>query len=263
MSETAAAPRAKLPLWRTVRESYAWGLGHLPEVARKAWRVLAVLAGVSFVLHWVAHPYVADAGSVRGNLFSLIAIPAAIISFGAVIAVPWHRFILDGEPLPHMPLAWPPRVVSYFVWAILLSAPLYFGLLTLVSAPEPVETEVSADITAFIILAEFVVLLAVTYALVRLSIKLVAVAVDNNAATIGEIWRNTSSNFWRLFWGTLLTLLPALVVGIAIIYLAPDQGSARWLYAAANAINSIAEVLLGMVSLTFLSLAYRHSFRAA
>ena len=90
MSETA--PRAKLPLWRTVRESYAWGLGHLGEVVNKAWLVLLVLAMVSFVLHWLAHPYVGVAGSVPGNLFSLVVIPLAGIVFGAMVAVPWHRF---------------------------------------------------------------------------------------------------------------------------------------------------------------------------
>ena len=50
---------------------------------------------------------------------------------------------------------------------------------------------------------------------------------------------------------------------MALIYFVPDESSSRSAYAFANALVTIAEVLLGLISLTFLSLAYRHFMRGS
>jgi hypothetical protein len=259
MSDTQV--RGKLPLWPTVRESYGWAFGHIAEVAVKAWPVLAMLAAVSFVIHWLAHPYASVTGSVIGNALTVVVLPAAVIAFGAMIAVPWHRFVLEGEPLPPVRLARSARLVAYFLWAFALAAPFYASIFALSVAFESGATDSSGENFDLKMILTIIAFIVGAYLFVRFGIKLVAVALGDRAVTLANIWRATSWNFWRLFWGGLLAVVPFIVVGGALLVLVPDEGSSRWAYSVANALVTLAEVLLGLVSLTFLSLAYRHFMR--
>jgi hypothetical protein len=257
-----SARRAKLPLRQAVQDSYAWGFQHIGEVIAKGWMILAALAAISLAGHWLAFPYEKAAEATGGGWFSWLFVPLTTIIFTSMIAVPWHRFVLDNEPLPLLAINAAPRVLAYIVWGVLLSMPLVvaFGLLTVTGAAPQEESALINANTIRTILGVGGMLLSV-YLTVRLGIKLVAVALGDSGATLAAIWRATPLSFWRLFWGTTVTVVPVFAVAISAAWVLGDNPS-RPAYAVVNALATAAELPLGLVSLTFLSLAYRHFMRA-
>jgi hypothetical protein len=259
MSDTPL--RAKLPLWRTVRESYALGFENMGDLVRWGWPVLAALSVVSLACYWFEHVSEVETENRGFSWISFVAIPIVTVVFTTMMAVPWHRLVLKGEPLRGAQMTVAPRVIAYVAWGLFMVVPVYLvSYLTLRFAGALGAEEGSSPVLQFVplILLLTVLFLYVTF---RIGIKLVAVALDDTTSTTAVIWRRTTWNFWRLFWGTTLTFLPTLLLVALYTWLVPSDRFSRLGYAAAETGFLVATVLLGMISLTFLSLAYRHFMR--
>jgi hypothetical protein len=275
-----AAKRVKLPFWRTVGESYRWGFGRVPEVIARYWPVLLAQAAVSLLLDWVAAHATPEDGLVNlatpnfSDIFGEPNLVVGIISWGsifisaifaAVIAVPWHGLVLRGQPLSGSGLTIDWRIIGYATWGFGITLPfltciplLAFGIAQLTSEPG---TEVVHKNDAWAIfyagwLALFVGIVTFT----RLGIKVVAAGLRDPNGSLPAVWRGTKWSYWRIFWGSTLTLLPEILFSFFAIYHgAVDAVEEMWPSTAIwKATVTIITAILGLVPLTFLSLAYRH-----
>jgi hypothetical protein len=183
-----AAKRIKLPFWRTVADSYRWGLGRLPEVIAKFWLVLLALTVVSFALYWLAQPYETNPETLGSTWLNIFIIPIFTGMFFAMIAVPWHRLVLNGEPLPARP-AFDTRIFLYAGWAFALVFP-FLASTQLIDMPNPTVAEPTADDVARYITITGSAMVLGTYFLVRFGIKVVA--VERNA------WRHLAEHVLEL-----------------------------------------------------------------
>lgn len=257
MDDEGATP-GKLSLWRTLRESYVLGFGHLKEVTANAVTILAALLVIAMIINWVAFPTEKDGG----GWLTIGVLPIASILFTAMVAVPWHRFVLDGEPLSKLGFTLDPRIGLYAIWGCLLSLPLFVGLALALSVDIAEADTPENDAAAFRLLVGILLEVAYLVLSMRLWLKLVAIAIDDRNGTLSVIWRSTAWNTWRVAWGSALTLMPALLFGAFAYWLETMAPGSRLLHALLNAASTTFGVILGMVSLTFLSLSYRHFMRA-
>jgi hypothetical protein len=254
-----AAKRIKLPFWQTVADSYRWGLGRLPEVIAKFWLVLLAMTAVSFALYWLAQPYEKSTDGSQSFLLTTLMIPSMTGIFIAMIAVPWHRFIINGEPLTSDGPIPDTRACVYAACGIAILLPFYASFPLFAAAFSP-SVDVSVDqnhlsaVDFTYLGAAFITVFLGIYISTRISLKLVAVALRDPQGTFGAVWQKTSWSFWRLFWGTTVTFVPELFA----IFLLPDAQQTRLDYALWNTVIVLFSAILGMVPLTFLSLAYRH-----
>jgi hypothetical protein len=88
----------------------------------------------------------------------------------------------------------------------------------------------------------------------RVSIALPAIALDE-ALTLGEAWRLSRGNTWRLALATILCAIPAVVVASPLYWLFSWQTRASSVVLGTAA--SLVDAVFVTVGVTLLSLAYR------
>jgi len=261
------ASPAKLPLWRSVGEAYAlWGR-NFAEILRLSWPWMAVIALPLAIIVWLQGSTVTGAmeaaragrpvleehplaDMILQLVGQLIALPAL-----ASVAVAWHRLVLRGEHAgPELYLRRDGVVIGY---AILL---FWIGLIT--RAPNSAGRllqAVTGPVRALQTLTGLVALIAL-FIVARLSLALPALAVGRAEISFGAAWAATKGNSWRLFWGYLFCILPWVVVVVAVefLFLTGDRVLATLVLLAIG----LVWIPVGMISVGFLSLAYRHFFEA-
>jgi hypothetical protein len=253
-----AAKRIKLPFWKTVADSYRWGLGRLPEVIAKFWLVLLALTVVTFALYWLIQPY-NKADGIHSFWLTALIMPSITGVFIAMIAVPWHRFVINSDPLTSVGLIPNAQACIYAACGIAVLLPFYasFPLFAAAFSP-PIEVPSvhghPSTVNFNYLGAALIAVLLGVYISTRICLKLVAVALRDPKGTFAKVWQKTSWSFWRLFWGTILTFVPELFA----IFLLPEAPQTQFDYALWNTAQTLISTVLGMVPLTFLSLAYQH-----
>src|SRR5215831_1174888 len=101
MAAIAITPPRKLPVWQSVRASYAIVTRNLGQFARIVWLWLLLMVPVHVALGWLVQAIPAAAGSQAA--FGWVravaeALPLPIeLPFMASIAVAWHRLVLRQE----------------------------------------------------------------------------------------------------------------------------------------------------------------------
>lgn len=268
------APVTKLPLWRTIRLSYATFFEHFGDGLRIAaiWlppvAILATIGGwlqATLLMEVAANPQVQiDASQpmhllMLGYALNLLLTVAAISS-----AVAWHRLLL----LEEQPTASSGRNIGTgYYWR-------YVGigvLIVLIAAIPPVVVLVTMELLdllpaagptppaeiAVIVLAYLVGIVL----MLRLSPLLPARAIGNVTLSLKDARRHTRGNLWRLFLGILAcTLPPYLLLKIIFIVLTLipfGDGLHVLQWAAANAVTLCCWLLLVPIWIGFLSHAYR------
>jgi hypothetical protein len=91
----------------------------------------------------------------------------------------------------------------------------------------------------------------------RLSLVLTAIALGRTDIGLGDAWRATRGNTWRLFWGPIVRLLLLALPGLVVFMLARAD---RVVFAIAIAALELISILGGIVGVGFLSFAFRHFF---
>jgi hypothetical protein len=264
MAQAAARP-PKLPFWRTVAQAYAAPFLSLDSLVRAAWLWLLLLVPLLLAISWVQVPMEAEALArlrldpqaafetpwqlrLISNLHALVLLPA-----GASIAVAWHRLILAGER-PAGAYLRLDRSVWLYTTVLVVTV---VGISLLFDLPQVLVSGIAVRT----LIGALAAVLSIAAALVigRLSLVLPAIALGRTGVGLGEAWRATHRNTWRLFWGPfvclLLLFLPAVLLSRVT---AADRTAAALAMTALDVISIIG----GVIGVGFLSFAYRHFFPA-
>jgi hypothetical protein len=254
-------------LWYTIGQAYGvWGR-NFAELIRIAWPWMAVIALPLAVIVWLQSTDVGAAmRAARAGL--RVAEPNPFLSFIlqivgqlivlpalAAVAVAWHRLLLRGEhPGAELYLRRDQLVIGYAIllfWLGLISmAPNYLGRLF-----QAMTGPVSALQTIVGLLA-----LVALFIVARLSLALPALAVGRAEIGFGIAWAASTGNSWRMFLGYLFCILPWVVVVVAVEFLFLTGG--RGVASLALLVIGLLWIPVGMISVGFLSLAYRHFFES-
>jgi hypothetical protein len=264
MRATLPSKPPKLSVWRTVLDAYRLTLANLGALGTLAWSWLLVLLVVSAGLYWTFWPSemaARETGSGGSSALFLATYMTSSIA-GAAVAVGWHRFLLLGEdPLSRPSLALDGRVVRYFATLLALVVIFFLPVLLIdILTPWIEETrdgELDASAVATIVYSVAAIILIPFVN--RMMLILPAIAVEAAPPSLGSAWRYTRRNTWRLLFGTVLTLLPIIAIAVPLVMVDAVAGAAesRSAFTLRNTLNDVAAFLIGMVGVTFLTVAYR------
>lgn len=261
----------KLPVLATTRDVFAVTARHIGELFQFAWPWLLALIVISGAIYWSLYPIerqsMAENGTGSNTLWFTSLLASTVI--GAMIAVPWHRRILIDEPQTlQSGLQFDSLKLSYAAKALQLMLAMAVPGMLMFSFMPPNETD--ADFStqdAFWTIAIIAWLTALLFLLNRFSLALPATAVGDPNAGFADSWRASKGNTWRLALVSFLaTLLPFLLLFAALEHFMPEamshvvasEDTPRLSYTIANVFTEFVAILLGMLYVTFLSLAYRH-----
>jgi hypothetical protein len=272
---TASAP-PKLPVWKTALDCYRVTWRHLGDFFRFAWPWLLGLSTISGLLNWFFYPIVRQQIAESGNgaiahvVLSLILSTAA----GAMIAVPWHRLLLLAEtPSTAQNFNIDAGKRRYFLMALalicILMIPAILGGYFAPQNSKPNDPEKISDSDFAAIMLSLATIIFAPW-LSRLWLVLPGIAIGRRDARISNIWTTTRGNTWRIFWSGMLATFPLLfATGFAVYYTFSDiHGDllASFPYRSKSefTLNGVGtdliSITVGMLYVTFLSLAYRHFF---
>ncbi len=266
MAESDTHHRAKLPLLASVFEAFELTSSKLVDLAKLTWLWLIILIAIQAVIYWYLWPFEQALESSAALPFGAIVLGSSVIStfIGASIAVGWHRLLLENEHVAgSVNLRLDGHVWRYFAWV--------FGMLIAITIPivvawlvaAPTSDDVDAPLTwgdLSLVVAFFVSLLILSVA-ARAMVILPGVALGHET-TLGEVWKRTRGNTWRIFTGSMLTAMPIIVIALALssMFGSLDASLTLTAYVIENTILEVVFIIAGMFGLSFLSLAYRHFF---
>jgi hypothetical protein len=282
--DTQRATNPKLPLWNAICLSYSTWLHQFADVLRISW-LWIVLVGITSWLQW------SWLGGAIANVKQGLPLQTsplesrALIYMGGLvwilasisINVAWHRRIILGE----RPRLSGSNLITGSLWryvgvgiliTLVACLPVLLIFLLLTTLVLPIASALGARGFLFglvFALVMIVLYLAAIAVVLRLSPLLPARAAGDLDRTIGETWRQTRGNTWRMFWGLMAcTFLPMIVVQIAVVILfgfpnAQLLGSGVFStrLGITNVINVICNMLTASISANFLALAYLHFFQ--
>jgi hypothetical protein len=178
----------------------------------------------------------------------------------ASVAVAWHRLLLRNEHVSGTYLRFDGVVVGYgvmfFLISLLPAVPQYVGQIYM-SLTQPPGASHLDPVSLGITFVGSIVSIVAFFISGRLFLILPAKALERDDVTLGTVWEATKGNTWRMVWGYFFCLLPMGVIAgvIAFMMFSSDQSrTAIW------TVMTLVWVIFGMVSVGFLSLAYRHFF---
>src|SRR5215470_18907965 len=101
MAAIPISPPHRLPVWQSVRASYAIVARNLGQLARIVWLWLLIMVPVHVALSWLEQAKLVPAGAQTalgwaGALAEALPVPIEL-PFLASIAVAWHRLVLRQE----------------------------------------------------------------------------------------------------------------------------------------------------------------------
>lgn len=211
----------KLPVFRVFGDMLDSVIENLSTAFSISWPWLLVLFPLRMVGELI-HVWYGDVGWVHYKLNNIdVDLVRTVIGIFtaltfASIAVNWHRFILrsevaeGGQRLRLDGLVW-----RYFVFGIAIAALVFvvaFGggiaFTIIIFSVAYASTVLGILVGTLVGLPLLLLLLGITF---RWSVKLVAVALGDLDFTLGDAWRSTVGNTWRLTW---LYLLFAVVIGL-------------------------------------------------
>ena len=254
----SATSPPKLPVWRTVGACYATVFRNFSQLLRISWLWLLIMLPVYAAAQRIISPspaYEMD-GFLISMLPSVLELPAL-----ASIAVAWHRLVLRQEHVQGAMYLRLDRVVWWYAaillfFLVLTVGPLVFAgtrLSTLPGYPDNPQAVLMPLLQAYASIAAFLGI--GIFVLPRLSLVLPAGALGEQM-TLGEAWRATRGNTWRLAWASLLCSLPPLIPFSVLLWYVEAGGPA--VSVVGGTVYSLAYVLIVTIAVTLLSLAYRH-----
>jgi hypothetical protein len=267
MTAVTVAARSKLPLWRTIGQSYAMWARNFPDLVRIAWVWMLLMGLVRVSWSWWVVPHILEALRAGGPAGQFIVVASQIVSQVimlpalASVAVAWHRLLLRGEhPDRGLYLRFDRIVVGYAIlafWiAVIFKTPDYviemFRIVTGTALDRPTMPQLVGSVVGTL-----TGLIAA-----RLSIALPGIALGREDVTLGSAWRVSKRNTWRMFWAYFFCAVPASVIVFVIFYFL-----GYWLLGYQAIVTFVLQFLsgviwipIGMISVGMLSLACRHFF---
>ena len=271
IADTASAARPpKLPFWRTVGRAYAAPFVNFGSLLSAAWLWLLVLTPVLLVIFWFFVPsmaeYLAKLGTdpdpatsmeypIPSAQLQLLSLLTQIVILPAIasIAVAWHRLILAGER--------PSGTYLRFDRSVWLYAGFLLVVILFISAvqnlPQMIASAQGARVPLWAPVLPGVVTIAAMFIICRLSLVLPPIALGRTDIGLGEAWRATRGNTWRLFWGPIVCLI---LIAVASMLLSWVVHSDRTIATVVMTAEQLIFILVGLIGVGFLSFAYQHFF---
>lgn len=252
------APR--IPVLRLSWAAHVLVFKNLLNLLRVSWLWLLIQALLVATLHWYLWPAAYNAWEAPNPASDLLYVITIIISLlaGSSIAVAWHRYILEGDPLDAIAYLRLDGVVqTYFALAVCfaLSAILPIIVLSHAATMDPAPSFFDVAMTFF-------ALLLAIWTLTRLCLLLPSIAVDRTDTSIWTMWERTDGLFWRLFTGAVLTSILPLSIGIGAIMLI-DPGSLvgppldRFRYVVSVCVFEACLLVFSMIGTAFFALSFQ------
>jgi membrane-anchored glycerophosphoryl diester phosphodiesterase (GDPDase) len=183
---------------------------------------------------------------------------------GVSIAVAWHRLMILNE----QPGFSGGNVASKNLWRYIVVALALFLVMLLPMAAvmlptfyflQPVPGPARPPSGFFLLLPLGFTAYAVGTAVAfRLTLLLPARAIGDTSLTFKQTWNRTRGNVWRLFWGVVVTTMPALLIAQVVFLI--GVGVAQM--TAMSTVFAVYYLLILPIGIGFLSHAYRHFFVA-
>jgi hypothetical protein len=178
--------------------------------------------------------------------FQLFSAVVGLVGFSS-IAVSWHRFILRDEV--GSPARLDGTVLRYagnsLLIGLVVAVPMVLGLVAAVLAP-----------AAAVILVP--VLLAVGTVVIRLSVKLPAVALERTDFGFRDAWQATAGSAWQILGVLLLNV--AIIIGVvllvALLLGALTAISVNAALAASLIVNAVASLFLALFNASIFTSLY-------
>jgi hypothetical protein len=282
-------PYPKLPFWDTVSLSYSTYFSQFIDVLRASWLWLLVVAAFTGFASWQQWSWLAR---TMENLNSglppqmprptqmvvLLNLANILLLFAGVsIAVAWHRLmILNEQPGLSGSNVATGNLWRYIVMAIALflvmfvptaaiMLPAFYFLAPARATLAPIPPEFF-----LLLLLGFAAYAVGTAVAFRLTLLLPARAIGNSGLTFKQAWNRTRGNVWRLFWGIVVTTMPALLIAELVFVLGarpyfPGMDVGEDFATRMTAMSTLFVVyylLILPIGIGFLSHAYRHFFVA-
>jgi hypothetical protein len=256
----------KLPVWSLAIGTIQLTFKHFTTILVYAWPWLILLAAISSAINWTYYPW--DKSILAGKegvLFAFMLLPLLWMAVGSLVAVPWHRYLLLDEKPRSVNIAYFAgtglryfAIVTFFTFLPVLTG--FIPILFLGEFHgEDLQTFTSSDWTR---IASISVVAALTIiCLSRVALRLPALAISKNDFRFRNSWMTTRGNALRMTAGALLAMFPALAFVYAIEWAVGSSSAlSRIGYTVVQNIYDFINMTVGMTSVTFLSLAYRHFF---
>ena len=229
----------KLDVMATVAEAYRGAWTHFSDMFRLIW-----LAGALYILISVGTVFL----DPKTDTVFFLLLELASLFLWPIVAVTWHRFILLGdEPAGRIHFSFGRREARFLLVTIMLSLFMVPGFLSFMLVGALAQDGQGSQLAGMIAIVGIVLLMAGVFFMVRLSLLLPAVAVDE-AVNAGRMLERTKGNFWRLFGVAALSALPffaALMLFDALPLALKAIGTA------------IVMLFYAIVNVAVLSIAYR------
>jgi hypothetical protein len=259
IADTASAGRPLLPFWRTVGRAYAAPFVNFGSLVRAASLWVLLLTPVLLAISWFLAPLytsLGDMSKAEPVELQLLSILPQLVMVPAVasIAVAWHRLILSQERPAGAYLRFDRSVWLYA--AFLLAVELLF--IALINLPEVIASVRGTGLPLWISGVGFVLAITLAFIIGRLSLVLPPIALGRTDIGLGDAWRATQGNTWRLFWGPIVCLILLVVPAVLVFILA---GAGRTTTAIALTVMDLIAILAGVIGVGFLSFAYQHFFQ--
>lgn len=258
--------RSALPVWPSVKEAYRFTFANLGSLFAISWKWLVLVLLPAMVLYlWYSYPAIEATyrGLATGKpeplppelhfkmMFAGLLYTLAQIVPMASIAVNWHRFILRNEPATSANgLRLDAPVMRYLGIAAGFTA-----IMVLPSIIQMFFIGNPSGLAIAVVIISGLAVIGVAILLLRLSMMLPGVAVENPNAQLSNVMAATRGHTLRLLGGYLLIVLPAILLSILTLIAAMVFGTNGAV--AMQGVSVLVYLVLTAVVLTFMSIAYR------
>jgi hypothetical protein len=271
-------PYPELPFWRTVGLSYSSYFHHFIDALRASWLWLAVVGAFPVLASWQHWSSISEvmANLAAGEppqmptsivLVVLYGVEYILLSFAGVsIAVAWHRLMILNE----QPGFSGRNLATKNLWRYVAMATALFLILFLPSAiimpptfyfQQPASGPPSQEFSVLRLLFFAAACVLAIPATLRLTLLLPAQAIGDTGLTLKQTWNRTRGNAWRLFWGSMVTGVPPVLIS-QIVFLFSTRPPLPSEAFDENVIATMTDLLFLPIWIGFLSHAYRHFFQA-
>lgn len=211
----------KIPVLDTIRFAYSYTFTHLGTIIGLIWVPMVILAVPGYFVTSYYYSAVPDALAVgdvatvgRAGLLVIVwGLVSLLISSIMYVAVTQHALELrEGQVIAHFALG--PAEFRVFGAALAVAAlALLFATVdgALADAVRSLMGPSGAATAEFVALAG---VLAIVYAVIRLSFLLVPATVVEEKVGLGRAWELSSGNFWRIVAVGVASLGPIVVLSV-------------------------------------------------
>ena len=222
MTAIAASSPLKLPVWQTVRASYAIVARNLGQLIRICWLWVLIMVPAYAALDWLEETWRGESDAQASYLWMreiAAALPGPIdLPFLASIAVAWHRLVLREERVTRPAYLRLDRVVWRYVlysFAFLLlerGTPIICAFL---AQNLGIDADFFTGLLIRILAAPIAAIAIGLLVLPRLALVMPAMAVGERLS-LRQAWRITRGNTLRLGVATAVCMLPAVTLAMLV-----------------------------------------------